>query len=285
MLLFEKNSFRNRGIIGSLVLSSVLVGVVLGAIVCFIFTFAINLNNWGWRVPFLLSLPLGIWGIKLRYVLNDFESFKRAKNKSLIYKAPTNLLFKNYNKELLFGISVVSVYSMVTSTLIVNLPYLLEKIGWSHEVAMAAVTISLVLIIFLTPFFGFVCRGLKPINIFYIASILIIICFPISFELLSFNNFPSLVASILIISFLIALLSSTIFSAIVGVFPFGVRYSGVSLAFNLSITIFSSSTPFVLVIFEHTFKEYVSGIYISVLTGLMILLSSFLYKKIILHPS
>ena len=53
VLLFEKFSFKNQGIIGGTVLSSVLIGVVIGTITCVIVDFLISYTifaPWAWRV-------------------------------------------------------------------------------------------------------------------------------------------------------------------------------------------------------------------------------------------
>jgi len=63
---------------------------------------------------------------------------------------------------------------------------------------------------------------------------------------------------------------------IVDIFPFGVRYSSVSLAFNLSITIFSSSTPVVLAYLENKYSYVYSGGYISLFSLTIILFVIFL---------
>tara|TARA_Y100001960_G_scaffold314422_1_gene378604 strand:- start:161 stop:388 length:228 start_codon:yes stop_codon:yes gene_type:complete len=66
---------------------------------------------------------------------------------------------------------------------------------------------------------------------------------------------------------------------IVDIFPFGVRYSSVSLAFNLSITIFSSSTPIVLAYLENKYSYVYSGAYISLFSLIIILSVTFLDRN------
>ena len=233
VLLFEKYAFKNRGLIGSIVLSSVLAGVILGTFVCAITSQLIArqiIGSWGWRAPFLLSLPLGIIAMALRFYLNDFKLFGLAEKHNLLVQKPTSTLFKNHLRTIIFGVVIVSVYSVATSTLIVHFPYFLTiKAGFSHE-----------------------------------DSLII-----------------AIIAGVAIFSVITSLISSAIFSILVGSFPFGVRYSGVSLAFNLSVTLFSSSTPVVLILIEKYFDTpYAPGLYISLISLGCILITGYLRKKL-----
>src|SRR3989338_3851429 len=60
VFMFEKENFCSEGRIGSYVLASVLFGVLLGSIVCWVtakFIPTEALFSWGWRVPFILAFP------------------------------------------------------------------------------------------------------------------------------------------------------------------------------------------------------------------------------------
>ena len=285
VLLFEQHAFRNRGLIGSIVLSSVLIGVILGTLVCATTSQLIThkfMGSWGWRVPFLLSLPLGVIAMALRFYLNDFKLFSLAEKQKLLVQKPTHVLFKNHLWTIIFGVGIVSVYSVATSTLIVHLPYFLTiKAGFSHEVSLMILAVAITFVAILTPFFGKLCDKLNPFLIYNAALAGMIVFSPILFYLLSLSGLISIIAGIAIFSVITSLISSAIFSILVGSFPFGVRYSGVSLSFNLSVTIFSSSTPVVLILIEKYFDiPYAPGLYISLISLSCILITGYLRKKL-----
>ena len=283
VLLFEGNSFKNKGVIGSMVLSSVLVGVLLGMIVCLetnrIFSDP-SFEYWSWRIPFLLSLPLGIIGVSLRFLFNDDQLFLLAKQKKLLIQKPGKSLFKTHLWTVLYGVSIVSIYSIMTSTLIVHLPYFFKvKMGFTPDMSLLILIFSISLIVILTPLFGKIYESYDSKIVHRYYSILVAITAPILFYYAASGNVLQTTISIVLFSILTALISSTIFSILVGQFPFGVRYSGVSLAFNLSVTIFSSSTPVILIFLENYFKtNYVIGLYISFLTVLSII-TNFIFQK------
>lgn len=54
--------------------ASTAVGMLLGAGVAAILEFSLNtqaLYSWGWRIPFLMSLPLGLIGLYIRLKMED----------------------------------------------------------------------------------------------------------------------------------------------------------------------------------------------------------------------
>lgn len=285
VLLFEQFAFRNRGLIGAMVLSSVLTGVILGTLICSMTSQLIArqlIGLWGWRVPFLLSLPLGIIAMVLRFYLNDFKLFNLAEKQKLLVQKPTYILFKNHLWTILFGVSIVSVYSIATSTLIVHLPYFLTiKAGFSQGASLMILALAISFVAILTPFFGKLSDKLNPFLIYRVALSGMVILSPLLFCLLSLRGLTPIIAGIAIFSVITSLISSAIFSILVGSFPFGVRYSGVSLSFNLSVTIFSSFTPIALILIEEYFDmPYAPGLYISVISLSCMLVMGYLRKKL-----
>lgn len=284
VLLFEKYSFKHQGIIGSLVLSSVLVGVMLGIVICTITNKMIPpeaINFWGWRLPFLFSLPLGIVATMMRFYLNDFNLFQWAEKNHLLVKQPIHLLFKNHFSNVLFGVCVVSAYSVTTSTLIVHIPYFLTiKAGLSQSTSLNILGIAIFTTIFLAPIFGKLLGKKSPFLIYQTSLFGLIIFSPNLFYILGLGNEVLTICAITLFSILIAVISSTVFSLLVDSFPFGVRCSGVSLSFNLSITIFSSTTPMILILIENYYTSpFTAGSYIAVLLSVSFITTKLLNKN------
>lgn len=283
VLLFEKNAFKNQGLLGALILSSVLVGVVLGIFVCAGTSYLLDhhwVGDWGWRIPFLLSLPMGIFSIAMRFYLNDFELFNKAKTHQIVESKVVRGLFQNHAWALAYGLGLVAIYSITTSLLIVHLPYYLTiKLQMTREVGLLAIGLSLLFITMMTPVIGRYIDRFDSVKVYGVGALGVILFSPIFFFMLANGYF--VVGAILIFSCWIAILSAALFSLLVRLFPFGVRYSGVSIVFNTSITIFSSTTPLVLMALEgFSLNPILPGLYVSVLSSLMFGAMYFFRKKI-----
>ena len=285
VLLFERYAFKHKGVIGASVLSSVLVGVILGIVVCSTTSHLISSHSigaWAWRLPFILSLPLGIAAIFLRFYLNDFRLFAIAEQNNALVQQPTRTLFRNHSRALLYGFFIVAIYSMTTSLLIVHMPYYLNvHLHFSHDVSLMMVAVAILLIAGLMPLVGKYCDLFNPESVYRFGTLGVIALSPLLFYALSLHQLYFIMTVMLIYAGLIACISSAIFSILVGLFPFGVRYSGVSLAFNLGVTVFSSSTPLALMSVEKYYASSVApGIYMSLCAVLALMISHCLKKKI-----
>ncbi len=285
VLLFERYSFKHRGVIGASVLSSVLIGVIMGILVCSVISHFIanhTLGSWAWRLPFILSLPLGVVAIFLRFYLNDFKLFLVAEKNNVLVQQPTKTLFREHYWTLLYGFFIVAIYSIATSVLIVHMPYYLNMhLNVSHVASLNMVATTILFIAGITPFIGKYCDRFTAEGIYNFGALGIMIMSPLLFYALSTNDLYFIMLIILIFSGLTACISSAIFSILVSLFPFGVRYSGVSLTFNLGVTVFSSSTPLVLMAVENYFTSSFSpGIYISLVSMVALIIGHFLRKKL-----
>ena len=280
VFLFEANNFKHQEIIGSYILSSVLAGVLLGSVVCMAVTNIFSqkeLYEIGWRIPFLLSLPIGILAYIMRLNLLDSEAFSKAKAKGKLLKNPTKSIFQTHKSKLIAALLMVSSFAVPTSVFIVYMPQLLiNDLGYSQRYALLISTIGIALITFLIPIFGWVCQKTNK-NKFMIAGLLLMmITAPfVFFVVVKGYHVPSLVA-LLWLAILISMLSAPLFSFIVSIFPLNVRYSGVSISFNLSEMLFSGSAPLIIVFLAEKLKiQWMAGLYLSFFS--LVSIVSFVY--------
>ncbi|WAH62110.1 MFS transporter (plasmid) [Pseudomonas silvicola] len=71
---------RKRGFLGSWLDFGSLVGFVCGAGVVVLLTTILGqetFNDWGWRIPFFMALPLGLVGLYLRHALEETPTFQK----------------------------------------------------------------------------------------------------------------------------------------------------------------------------------------------------------------
>lgn len=279
VLLFERYGFQHQRLIGAAVLSSVFLGLLLGIVVCVISEQLLShhlLNAGHWRLPFLLALPFGCIAAYLRYYLNDFSLFALAEKNNLIVKKPIHSLFKEHWPTIIFGFFVVATYSVTTSTIIVHLPYYLTTVlSVSQTYSLLVLSLAIILMMLLTPLFAKFFEQVPVFEVYKWALLVTIVLLPWLFYMFQSGSVICVIISIALLSILTAIITSTIFSLLVTIIPFGIRCSGVSLSFNLSITVFSSSTPIILLCVEHHFVcNFAPGLYLSLLLSVFLLATS-----------
>ena len=82
--LVEYAPDRSRGLWASLIAATAALGIIGGSAVVFLLSAALSqedMTSFGWRIPFLLALPIGLVGLFMRLKLEDTPVFQQIENK------------------------------------------------------------------------------------------------------------------------------------------------------------------------------------------------------------
>lgn len=203
---------------------------------------------WGWRITFLLSFPLAVAGLYLRFKVEETPAFKAvvAKEEAVRQRVPIRELLSLHKKALLLLIAIVSVEavaSYVAKTYAST--YLITTIGLNPSTALLSTSVTLLFAAALVPFFAVLSDriGRKPLLLGGTIG-LIILAIP-AFLLIGSGSLAGAV-----VGQVIAIIPGTAISVAVVVaqaelFPARVRYSGASLGYNVAYAIFGGSAPYV----------------------------------------
>lgn len=235
------SSIQAVGIVAFVVAASLVAGLtaVLGEA---------QLMAWGWRIPFLLSLPLAGIGLYLRFKVEETPAFQAAvaKEEGEHQRVPMKQLFGHHKKALLLLICIVmveAVASYVAKTYAST--YLISTIGLSSGAALLSTSVTLMLAAAMIPFYALLSDriGRKPLLIGGTVG-LMVLAVP-AFLLIGSG---SLVGAI--VGQIMAIVPGTAISVAVVVaqtelFPTEVRYSGASLGYNVAYALFGGTAPYV----------------------------------------
>src|SRR5699024_4399399 len=124
-----------RGLLVSMVPASTAGGLVLGAIVASLLEFNLTpeaLQSWGWRIPFLLAGPLGIFALFIRLKLDDPEVFKEASEEEEESGPPMLMGLKRNWRGVLAAFGVTSLNAVGFYIILTYMPtYLSEELGFN----------------------------------------------------------------------------------------------------------------------------------------------------------
>ncbi len=241
---------RKRGFFGSFTpVGSTLGFAVAAAVVGVValMTTDEQMESWGWRIPFLLALPLAYVCLRVRMKLEDTPEFEEMAEKQQVTKSPLlDTVTKNpwsvlrvvgvaiaMNGSGYIGLTYFSVY------LIKNLGFSKDAVYWTSAIAIALACATFPLSGMLTDRFG-----RKPVLVGgYLAYV--VIALP-AFMIMGATE------SILVIGivyFLYMVLNGVVqvpaFPLFTELFPRTVRYTGVSLGFNIGTIAAGGTAPYV----------------------------------------
>jgi MFS transporter, MHS family, proline/betaine transporter len=240
-----------RAFLGSFSSSSVILGSLLGSGVAAVLTGLLteaDLLAWGWRLPFLGGIVIGLVGLWLRSGVDESPSFLEAREKGGLADNPIKSAMRQNLGPIavtlgLTGISAVGFYLPF-----VWLPTWLARINQpplDQSKALTASTIALVALLILTPLTALLADrvGKKPM---FLASAIgyAVLTYPL-FLLLKTGTYSAAVLAGLVFAACNSLYSGCMAATMVELFPTRTRYSGVAIGYNTGQAILGGTAPLI----------------------------------------
>lgn len=243
--LFEKFP-SHPGIAGALAAASGMSGTLVAVLLSYLGHVYV-LEEWNWRIPFLLSLLFGLSIMYLRLSFEESEIFKNSLLKKEIQKYPVSELLRKYKKEVCSTFCLGGCNGVLTFTLIayVNV-FLLSYSSLSFPLLLKINFIAVCIFISSCVIVGYVRDklNLNPASILFFVAVSVIVA-----SLFIYRKFlENSVGSVLIGEAILAVFAGS-FSAICNIkmcrlFPCYVRLSGVSLGYSLGVSILGGMVLF-----------------------------------------
>ena len=206
-----------------------------------------DMLSWGWRIPFLASVVLLLVGWFIRVKVAESPDFEHMQTKGDKVEVPALVVLRRYPKEVLTVIGgrlaeVTWFYTVVTF----SLAYATGTLGIPRTVMLDATVWGAVAAFFTMPLCGVLGDRIGFKWIFMIGAVGIMAFSPVFFTMLQTRDAGSITAAVVIaIGVVYAALygpQGGLFSA---QFPPEVRYSGISMAVQVSGAIGGGLAPLV----------------------------------------
>ncbi|WP_029591622.1 MFS transporter [Franconibacter pulveris] len=202
------------------------------------------MNEWGWRIPFLIAGPLGVVGLYLRTRLEDSPEFTAAVRAGKTAQAPLRTAVTSAWRALLFCVGFVVIKAVGHWTLQTFMPgYLSTELHFSKLDSYAITTLGLFAIAVMVPFMGYLSDrfGRKPLMLAGCGGF-ILFTWP-AMMVMAQGDMLSAMLAMLVLGAFIAAFDGACSAAMAELFPTGVRYGGMSIAYNFAVAFFGGITP------------------------------------------
>jgi MHS family proline/betaine transporter-like MFS transporter len=230
-------------------------GTLLGFTAALLVTLGVNsivgdaaMNSWGWRIPFLLGLPLGIVGLYLRLRMKDTPVFRALESSGQTEDNARSALrdtFRDYWPVLLRLFGLVIALNVADYTLLTYMPtYLQTSIGMSGNATDVLIIVGQVVMMGLLPFVGILSDRIGRKPCWWISLVgLFVLTLPM-FALLG-SSYGLAILGFTVMGLVFALQLGTISATFPAMFPTHVRYGGMAIAYNLATAAFGGTASYV----------------------------------------
>ncbi|MBQ6642747.1 MAG: MFS transporter [Saccharopolyspora sp.] len=204
------------------------------------------LNAWGWRIPFLLTLPLGVIGFYLRLRLDETPQFKAEQGGERGAPLPTVLRehWPNVLKVIGLMITGTTFFYMVQAFFPA---FLVEQVGLARGQMFAAMMIGICAQLVLIPLWALYADRIGRRRPMLVGSLaVLVVCAVPTYLLFLHGTFGSAALGYLVLAVVLAPMTGCLATALAESFPTSVRYSGLSVAYSVSVSVFGGFTPLIL---------------------------------------
>jgi metabolite-proton symporter len=259
LMAVEHAPENRRGFYGSWPQLGAPLGLVLGTLVFSIFSAVMSdaqFAAWGWRLPFLFSIVLVVVGLWIRFTLAESPEFQKVKDAKEEVRMPIVDAIRMYPKNILLAMGARFAengffYIYATFTL----AYATQALGINRQAILNGVLLAAAIETFTIPAFGLLSDyvGRRPVYIFG-ALFSALMSFPLFMLLATKDPHMAWIAIVLGLAVGHAAMYGPQASFLSELFGTKVRYSGVSLGYNLASIFAGALSPLIATWLMVTYK-------------------------------
>ena len=229
---------------------------------------------WGWRLPFLASAVLLIVGILIRLGVNESPEFQQAKESRKTVKLPIAEVFRSSSGLVLLGIGantigIAGVY--FTNTFMIA--YTTQYVGVSKSLILDCLFAVAIIQFCIQPLAARLSERIGDARFLKLTALAAMISPYPMFMLVQSGQAVAMVIGIALAVVCMASFYSVIAGFMSGVFPTNVRYSAISLSYQVCGAIAGGLTPLAGTYLAHRFigQWWPLAVFYSFLAGLSLL--------------
>jgi MHS family proline/betaine transporter-like MFS transporter len=271
-----------RGFYGSLQMSGQCIAAMLATLIGIMVTKYYSqeqINDWAWRIPFIIGLLIGPVGLYIRKHLNETESFISYSQGEQSKSSLMDLIKANKAGVIASFLATISATIYFYIILIYMPTYGKKELGLSLEEAFLAEASGLVFLIALIPIFGWLSDKYGRIQFLRFSNVLFLIfTYPLFYMTL---QDPTLFKFTALQIVLCIFLSGTlgVFSTVLAEqFETGSRSTGMAVAYNIAVMTFGGFAPAIVTFLITSLNTPVAPAYYVLFGASAGFLASFLLK-------
>ena len=257
----EYSPDKRRGFFASFLDMGSYLGFALGAALVSVLQLTLGqaaMEDWGWRLPFLIAGPLGLIAVYFRSKIEESPQFQAtldaqeelakdaAAGDVAAAKGPVGIV-KAYWRSIIVAMILVAAANTAGYALTSYMPtYLTESKGYDPVHGTLLTIPVLVVMSLCIPLTGKLSDRIGRRPVLWIGAVSTVVLAAPAFMLIGIGSVWSTLAGLSLIAFPVTFYVANLASALPAQFPTASRYGAMGIAYNFSVAIFGGTTPFIV---------------------------------------
>lgn len=281
--LIEHTNRNIRGIIGSIPMVSICLGILLGTLVSIgtqkIFTLE-QFEDFGWRIPFIIGIFTAIAGFYIGKYTDETPMFKSLEKKGTLEKSPFKHVFQHYWFDILISIMINSTGSVlfyfqavyVSNFLKINRNFAAENVDKLN-------VFSLCIMAFFCILSGAVSDiiGRKKTYVLIIAFAMLAI-FNLTW-ILQYGNWNMVVFAQILLGIIAASYIGPEPALQAELYTTNIRSTAISISYNVATSLFGGTAPYIIAFLFVKIGSLSGCVIYVIITSILSLIGLYFYKN------
>ncbi|PRA65914.1 MFS transporter [Pseudomonas sp. MYb187] len=271
-----------RGFSTCWLMVTAVLGLVLGGAVANGMTWLLGaemMQDWGWRIPFLVAGPMGLISMYIRLKLEDSPEFLALQRAGETSKAPLREVWQ-WKRAITLVFFIITLHSSIFYLVLTFAStYMSRILKFDSGTTLLYVFIASLTAAFVMPFGGlFTDRyGRKPFLI--VVGVLATLSMYWFFKAAPTATPGSFFLPLMAVAIFFGLYASSTYATMSELLPTRIRSTGIAVAYNIPVAVFGGSAPFISTWLIQQTGDISSPWYFYIGTGVVSLIALVALRK------
>ncbi len=204
------------------------------------------LQSWGWRLPFLASALLVLIGLFIRLHLDESPEMRKVLESKSTVRVPMLEILRNHRKIVALGVGATIIgvtLSYVKTTF--ALSWATTDLSFTRSEFLVIIAVALIVQIIVQPFGAVLAERINIRKAVVWMIVPEIVLLPLMFVFISTGSMTLSLLGMALATIPTSMYYAALAGILAQVFPVEIRYSGLSMAYQLATTLFAGTAPMV----------------------------------------